>query len=60
VSDNDIILTMPDRARLSRLLHRMQVTDRPLEREMASAEALQILREYGLSWGDAKRVTGNH
>jgi hypothetical protein len=55
-----VILSMPDRARLSRLLHRMQVTDRPLERELASAEALTILKDYGLSWGDARRVTGNH
>jgi hypothetical protein len=57
---SDITLTMHDRARLARLLHRMHATDRPLERELASAEALQILKDYGLSWGDAMRVAGNY
>jgi hypothetical protein len=59
MSDTDIILTMDDRARLARLLHRMHATDRPLERELASAEALKILKDYGLSWGDAARVTAS-
>ncbi len=56
---SDIVLSMPDRSRLARLLRRMQDTDRPLERELASAEALAILKAYDLSWADAKRVTGN-
>jgi hypothetical protein len=57
---NDIILTMDDRARLARLLHRMSVTDRQMERELASAEALQIMRDYGIdSWNEALCAIGN-
>jgi hypothetical protein len=55
-----VILSMDDRARLARLLHRMDTTDRALEHELASAEALTILKQYNLSWADARRVAGNH
>jgi hypothetical protein len=60
MSDTTVVLTLDDRARLARLLDRMHVTDKALEREMASAEALKILKDYGLSWSDARRVAGNH
>jgi hypothetical protein len=56
---DDIILSMDDRTRLARLLERMHATDKQLERELASAEALKLLKDYGLSWGDARRVAGN-
>lgn len=57
---NDTILSLDDRARLAKLLQRMDATNRPLERELASAEALLILKQFNLSWSDARRVAGNH
>jgi hypothetical protein len=52
-------LAMEDRARLAHLIRRMEVTHRPLERQLAEVEASRILEEYGLDWGDLRLAMGN-